>query len=645
MIKDQTMHRNHIFLRFTVLLFVNYLIIVQVNAQSTKTDDAVIDGLLTKRMESRTVQNQDSILVNKSLGKAAKFSEARNDSVLFYANLAISQAEKAGLISKISVALQKKGHYYEIKEDYKTANSCFINALKIEEKLNDEKRIADLNDELGGIYYFQEIFSKSLTYYEKALAIYQGLNDTLSVAKALSHVGSLYNSREYCEKRSTEQLQTDYETALDYYQRSLNLYEKKDFQEGIIHLWLCIGNVYRRMGKPEKALGYVQKALEYYRKTNNTESLAETLYTMGFVYNKLLKYDLALNCFTESKEIDIHYNYLDGIQFLYEAIAQTYDYLKDYKNARNYYIKYMTIRDSVYNNEKSRQIFELETKYQTEKKQNEIENLILVKQQRTLVIYILIASLIVVSMLSWMYFRNIRNKKIIADQKLEIKEQQLLELEKERQLVAAKSVLQGEEAERARLASDLHDGLGGLLSGVKLKLSFMKENAIITSENLAHFNHALDLLDASITEMRRVAHNLMPETLMHYGLQTAINDFIKQVAPEGLPLIKFNTFGDDLRFDKELEITVYRVTQELITNSVKHSNAKLIDIQLFTEKERICVQVNDNGIGFDPAKLDPSKKGSGLNTMRNRITAFNGQFEILSQPGKGTETTLEFLIS
>ena len=639
------MHRNHIFLRFTVLLFVNYLIIVQVNAQSTKTDDAVIDGLLTKRIESRTVQNQDSILVNKSLGKAAKFSEARNDSVLFYANLAISQAEKAGLISKISVALQKKGHYYEIKEDYKTANSCFINALKIEEKLNDEKRIADLNDELGGIYYFQEIFSKSLTYYEKALAIYQGLNDTLSVAKALSHVGSLYNSREYCEKRSTEQLQTDYETALDYYQRSLNLYEKKDFQEGIIHLWLCIGNVYRRMGKPEKALGYVQKALEYYRKTNNTESLAETLYTMGFVYNKLLKYDLALNCFTESKEIDIHYNYLDGIQFLYEAIAQTYDYLKDYKNARNYYIKYMTIRDSVYNNEKSRQIFELETKYQTEKKQNEIENLILVKQQRTLVIYILIASLIVVSMLSWMYFRNIRNKKIIADQKLEIKEQQLLELEKERQLVAAKSVLQGEEAERARLASDLHDGLGGLLSGVKLKLSFMKENAIITSENLAHFNHALDLLDASITEMRRVAHNLMPETLMHYGLQTAINDFIKQVAPEGLPLIKFNTFGDDLRFDKELEITVYRVTQELITNSVKHSNAKLIDIQLFTEKERICVQVNDNGIGFDPAKLDPSKKGSGLNTMRNRITAFNGQFEILSQPGKGTETTLEFLIS
>jgi signal transduction histidine kinase len=244
-----------------------------------------------------------------------------------------------------------------------------------------------------------------------------------------------------------------------------------------------------------------------------------------------------------------------------------------------------------------------------------------------------------------MYFRNLRNKKIIADQKLEIKEKQLLELEKERQLVAAKSVLQGEEAERARLAGDLHDGLGGLLSGVKLKLSFMKENAIITSENLAHFNHALDLLDASITEMRRVAHNLMPETLMHYGLRTALNDFVKQVSPEGLPLIRYNTFGEDLRYEKELEITLYRITQELVTNAIKHAQARQIDLQLFTEKDRICIQIIDNGIGFDPERLDPSKTGKGLKNIHDRVTAFNGRFEILSQPGKGTESTIEFLIS
>ena len=173
----------------------------------------------------------------------------------------------------------------------------------------------------------------------------------------------------------------------------------------------------------------------------------------------------------------------------------------------------------------------------------------------------------------------------------------------------------------------------------------MTENSIITSENLAHFNHALDLLDTSIAEMRRVAHNLMPETLMHYGLRTALNDFVKQVAPDGDPQIRFNTFGDDLRFAKELETTVYRITQELVTNALKYAQATQIDIQLFAENERICVQVIDNGIGFNPEKPDPSKTGKGLKNIRDRVAAFNGHFEILSEQGKGTECTLQFLIS
>lgn len=645
MINDQIMPRIHFIARFLVSLFMSYIIVIQVNAQNVQTDDELIDGLLSKKLKSVTVHYQDSVRINELLEKAAKYSDARNDSALFCANEAVRQAEKAGLVSKISIGLQKKGHYFVIKEDYGAANSCFINALKIEEKLANEKRIADLNDELGGIYFYQEIFPKSLEYYQKSLDIYRKLNDTLSQAKTLNHIGSLYNSHEYCEKRTPEQLQTDYNTALEYYQQSLTLVKKKDFQDGIVLSWVSIGNVYRRMGQPEKALSYVLNALDYYRHKNDKENISGTLYTLGLVYNRLMKYDLALTSLNESKEINLKYRYLDGIQFLYSQIAQTYVNKKDYKNAYDYYLKYMIIRDSVYNNEKSKQIFELETKYQTEKKQSEIERLTLVKQQRTLVIYFLIATFLIFSWLGYSSFRNIRNKKTIADQQLEIKEKQLLELVKERQLVAAKSVLQGEEAERSRLAGDLHDGLGGLLTGVKLKLSSMKENAIITSENLAHFNHALDLLDTSIAEMRRVAHNLMPETLMHYGLKTALADFIKQVEPEGIPIIRFNTFGEDLRYGKEIEITIYRISQELVNNAIKHAGARQVDIQLFTEPNRICAQINDNGIGFDPEKSELTASGKGLQNIRDRVTAFNGRLEIISQQGKGTECTIEFLIS
>jgi len=132
---------------------------------------------------------------------------------------------------------------------------------------------------------------------------------------------------------------------------------------------------------------------------------------------------------------------------------------------------------------------------------------------------------------------------------------------------------------------------------------------------------------------------------MAFFLRTALNDFIKQVEPEGLPIIRFNTFGEDLRYVKEIEITLYRISQELVTNAIKHADAKQIDIQLFTEKDRICVQVNDNGIGFDPEEPDQLKEGKGLRNIRDRVTAFNGRFELISQLGKGTESTIEFLIS
>ena len=614
-------------------------------SQSPGDINSLIDNLLKKDFKQIKVRQADTVLTNNLLGKVKIHTENRNDSAQFYAFQAVIVAEKAGLVSGISQALEELGQYYMTRENFTEAINSYILALKLEEKLDNQKRMADFYDMLWAVYFYQEIFPKALEYNQQALKIYQNLKDTVNTAKVLDHLGSLYNSRQYCEKRTSDETKVDYETALNYYQQSLSLLEKKNYNEGIVNAWSNIGNLYRRMGELDKALQYVQKAVDYYRQTNNFDRLPATMRMLGLIYSRLHQYDQALAFLLESQKIGEREKRTDGIQFLYEDIARTYEYQLDYKNSLKYYKKYMTLRDSVYNNEKSKQIFELETKYQTEKKQSEIEKLILVKKQRTLVIYILIASLLLVSLFGYTYFRNIRNKKIIADQKLEIKEKQLLELEKERQLTAAKSVLLGEEAERSRLAGDLHDGLGGLLTGVKLKLSSMKENAIITSENLAHFNHALDLLDTSITEMRRVAHNLMPETLMHYGLRTALNDFIKQVEPDGLPIIRFNTFGEDLRYEKEIEITLYRITQELATNAIKHAQAKQIDIQLFTEKDRICVQVIDNGIGFDPEGLDTSKTGKGLKNIQDRVTAFNSKFEILSQHGKGTESTVEFLIS
>lgn len=171
----------------------------------------------------------------------------------------------------------------------------------------------------------------------------------------------------------------------------------------------------------------------------------------------------------------------------------------------------------------------------------------------------------------------------------------------------------------------------------------MKGNSIITSENAETFDHAIRLLDTSISELRRVAHNLMPETLNRYGLKTALNDFVTEMSTNQTPALSFRFFGEDVRYQTQLELTVYRIAQELVNNALKHSGATNINLQLIGETNRICVQVVDNGKGLDTS--GKSGDGKGLVSIRDRVAANNGRFELESVPGQGTEATIEFLLS
>ena len=170
----------------------------------------------------------------------------------------------------------------------------------------------------------------------------------------------------------------------------------------------------------------------------------------------------------------------------------------------------------------------------------------------------------------------------------------------------------------------------------------MKGNSIITSENAETFDHALRLLDTSISELRRVAHNLMPETLNRYGLKIALNDFVTEMSTNQTPVLTFRFFGEEVRYNTQLELTVYRIAQELVNNALKHAQATTINLQLISEPDRVCIQVVDDGKGFD----SDSKQGDGkgLVSIRDRVTANNGHFELESAPGQGTEASIEFLL-
>jgi len=633
---------------FLMLLIISVVYIPEISAQVPDSLDRAINSLLNenavRHRSEKTAARNDSIKTTSLLTKAEKYKSINADTSLLYIRQALDLSVSSGSLSLVSRALQQMGSHYLNHEMYREAMSYYLKSLAIEEKRKDEKRMADLYDELGSVYYYLEVFDKSLDYNQKALDIYREYGDTLGIARALSHLGTLHSSREFCEKRSKAEKLVDFQTAIDYYNQAIQYSSLAGDHGAIAKDYQNIAAVYNKLEKPQVALTYVQRALDYYRQTGDPEGILGTLFTLGKTYYRLGNYKKSVEAFRESEKMAVERRLTGGIQYLYEAMAMPYHDMGDYKNAYECYIRYMTIRDSVYNAEKSRQIIELETKYQSELKQKEILRLKAEEKRRNALLYSLAAIILLLVFSIYYYVRLVRKNRIIAGQKLQITEDKVRELEQERLYLATKSVMEGEEAERTRLASDLHNGLGGLLSGIKINLSSMKENAVITHENLNAFNHALSLLDTSISELRRIAHNLMPETLNHYGLKTALEDFCTQVAPAGQPEISLQFFGDDIRYTKELELTMYRVIQELVNNALKHSEATRINVQIFSEPGRLSAQVTDNGRGFDINAVDKTLKGKGIDNIRDRITALNGKFDIWSQPGQGTEISVEIEI-
>jgi len=223
-------------------------------------------------------------------------------------------------------------------------------------------------------------------------------------------------------------------------------------------------------------------------------------------------------------------------------------------------------------------------------------------------------------------------KRKLADQKKELAEHHVKQLQQEKQLIAVQAVLDGEAAERSRLARDLHDGLGGMLSVIKLNLRNMKIPAMEETD-INRFDNALEVLDQTIGELRRVAHHMMPESLIHNGLKVSLEDFCRAI-----PGASFHYIGNYLRLDNRLEVLIYRCAYELVNNAVRHANATNIDIQLMIDNGLISLTVRDNGKGFDTDNITP---GAGLENIRTRVSAYNGKMNIYSSPDNGTEVNIE----
>lgn len=519
---------------------------------------------------------------------------------------AIDCAIQAGDSQKELSSRLSMGAYYGQLGKYVEALDCFIKALSLCESTGNKEQSIKVLGNMVSLYNTLNNFEKVAYYSEMIIGIADELHLPQGKIQAFYELGRYYNYKK------------DFHTALDYASKTVELsreHKYKIYEALGLTLMAC---TYNNLREYDMALEYINKSLPVGKETNNNVVMGSSWKYLSDIYRnqKCYKESEAAAC----KALELDSTDLATKSDLLFNIAYAKMYLGDLDNAATYFKEYNQAMLEKSNKNFHESLTDMEVKYETEKKEMRISTL---EKERQLYIWLAIAGVFTILMsLGTLFFRHrlhVQKRKAV-EQEREIAQQQIKQLEQEKQLIATQSILDGETAERSRLAHDLHDGLGGMLSVVKLNLE--KKDS-----------KAMKMLDESIVELRRIAHHMMPESLVHFGLKVSLEDFCRAI-----PNAHFQFIGKDSRLDPRLEVVLYRCAYELINNAVKYANASNIHVQLVIEEKLIALTVDDDGVGFDPDKVG---SGTGLANIRTRVLAYNGKITIRSASGKGTEIIIE----
>ncbi len=232
---------------------------------------------------------------------------------------------------------------------------------------------------------------------------------------------------------------------------------------------------------------------------------------------------------------------------------------------------------------------------------------------------------------------------VVYQKRLMAEQEKLLRLEFDYQKELLNSSIQIQEIERKRIAADLHDSVGSQLSATKLYLKQMKKGQ--REQDLSHLKtEALDLIEETILNIRQITHNLLPLSLERFGLVAAIEDLVERYNELGKVQFVFQ-YNEEQRFEQEKEVALYRIVQELINNTLKHAQAKKIQIRMQFTGEELNFYYEDDGIGFDHEnwrKEAPKLQGLGLKSIESRSNFLNAQLLISGAENQGIIVTLVF---
>lgn len=392
------------------------------------------------------------------------------------------------------------------------------------------------------------------------------------------------------------------------------------------------------------AISLAFRVLDLARQSKRHEYITLAEYRIGYL-NKLARdYFMALRFFKRA-ETSISAAYDPLRRDIYRQLSAVYTELDSLRPALYYATRHIELGDTLLSRDRIATSHRLAAQYGEKERSRQLDELkarqeeleLSKRQQRDFFYAILLFFGAIILALFFMvrdYRHRLATNRVIAEQNEKINQQTIRQLEANFRIESMQSMLEGQELERKRIATDLHDSLGGLLAATKIRLENLSGKVPELGRN-EEFSKVKDLLNDTIAETRQISRNLQPGSLHQFGLMKAVRDLIVRVRGDGVPTIDFQHFGEFEGIDHTVALNCYRIVQELLQNSIKHAKATEILVQLTRTENELALLVEDNGLGYDPETVT---KGMGTDNLSQRVQFIRGDISIQSAKGQGTST-------
>lgn len=565
----------------------------------------------------------------------------------------------------LSSIYMNRGITYFYQSEYSKAREQFSKSLEMAIVEKNTKDIARCYNNIGLTFQYQGNFQNAFEYLLKSTVIEDSLGNELAVAKSYNNMAMLLSDL------------GNNEEAQKYYEKSLEIKIRHGDLRGATGTYINLAILYKNMNDYDQAMAAYNEALRLAEETNYTNGMIDVLSNMAVLYNHLLRHEKAIEQLKKAmpllapnkennQSVMVKVNLCDSyrlaghlskaesmvpslvpsIELLgntrqmhqaYLIFSELYESLGKIDQSLAYYKRHKILGDSIFNQDKNKTILELKTQYETEKKEQEIELLSVENQLKASelqransLIWATIGSSLLLLVTAFLLFNRYKHKQraILAEEKAI------------NQKLGFKSIIEGEEKERKRIAQELHDGLGQLLSTARLNVSAMEDNVekIVTKQ----WENSLKLIDEAVTEVRHISHNMMPNALISIGFEAALKEQIHIINDVGQLKIHSKMPEEKINLGESESIALYRVIQEILNNSLKYAQAQNIWLTI-TIANGIVVSIKDDGKGFDTNQIK-SSSGIGWQNIESRIELLNGELVIQAEEGKGCEVNIQLAV-